>query len=117
MLRQSYLSHLQLDIIGIAESHLIKRGVLEMDDYKWFGQNRQTLHVNAKKRSGGVGCFIKNEIFNDFDVTVLGSSYEGFLWLSLKSKAAQSIFYICVCYLPPMNSPRQVDAQHFTTIF
>ena len=84
-------SHLQLDIIGITEPHLINRGVLEMDGYKRFDQNRQNLHVNVKKGFGGFFCFlvffcfvfcIKNETFNDIDVIVLDSSYEGIVWLS-----------------------------------
>ena len=39
---------LDLDVIGIAESHLKKEEILLVDGYTWFGQNRESLHVNAK---------------------------------------------------------------------
>ena len=84
-----------------------------MDGYKWFGQNRERLHVNAKTGSGGVGFLIKNSILEDFDVDILESSFEGILWLSLKSKLKKQNLNICVCYLPPLNSSRQIDAQSF----
>ena len=55
ILRNSCISHLNLDIIGIAESHLMKDETLSVEGYQWFGQNRDRLHVNARKGSGGVG--------------------------------------------------------------
>ena len=46
-------------MIGIAESHLKICDVLNIDGYKWFGNNRQELHKIAKRGSGGVGVLIK----------------------------------------------------------
>ena len=36
-----------------------------------------------------------------------------FLWWSLKSKTDSVNLNICVCYLPPLDSSRQIDAQKF----
>ena len=47
------------------------------------------------------------------NVCELNSAFEGILLLSLKSKTDSVNFNICVCYLPPLNSSRQIDAQRF----
>ena len=105
---------MDLDIIGIAESHLRNHDhSLSVDGYTWFGQNREILHVNAKTGSGGVGFLIKNKLIEYYNIEILESSFEGILWLSLKSKESQRNLTICVCYLPPLNSSRQIDAQSF----
>ena len=54
-----------------------------MGGYKWFGFNRENIHINAKSSSGGVGFLIRNSILNVFDVSVLNKSFEGILWLKL----------------------------------
>jgi len=46
--RYNSVSYLNLDIIGIAETHLKNCDVLNINGYKWFGNNRQELHKNAK---------------------------------------------------------------------
>ena len=84
---------MNLDSVGIAEPHLIKDESLLVDGYKWFGQNRDTLHVNARKGSGGVGFLIKYDLLKHFNVCVLNSDFEGILWLTTGNVA----FNICVC--------------------
>ena len=49
-------------MIGIAGTHLKNCDVLNMNGYKWFGNNRQELHKNATRGSGGVGFLIKNHL-------------------------------------------------------
>jgi len=43
---------------------LKKCDVLNINGYtcKWFGYNRQEIHKNAKRGSGGVGFLIKKNI-------------------------------------------------------
>ena len=45
ILRKSCISHLSLDIIGIAESHLKKNETLLVEGYQQG--NRDNLHINA----------------------------------------------------------------------
>ena len=59
MLRKELLNHLDLDIIGIAETHLLNTQVNKIDGYSWFGNNRSNIHIRAKKGSGGVGFLVK----------------------------------------------------------
>ena len=35
------------------------------------------------------------------------------MWLSLQHKTSGDNLIVCVCYLPPLNSSRHVDAQNF----
>ena len=53
------ISYLDLDIIGMAETHLMNDKLLEIDGYSWFGNNRKYIHIKAKKGLGGVGMFYK----------------------------------------------------------
>ena len=92
----------------------MKDETLSVEGYQWFGKNWDSLHVNARKGSGG-GFLIINDLLNHFNVCKLNSLFEGILWLSLKSKTDSVNFNICVCYLspPPLNSSRQIDALKF----
>ena len=54
ILRSSCLTVADLQIIGLAETHLVGNDNIDFDGYHWFGNNRK-LHVNAKVGSGGVG--------------------------------------------------------------
>ena len=68
-----------LKVIGVAESHLNPTQNLIVDGYKWLGNNRKDIHVNAWSASGGVGFLIHEELLQDFDFNVLDDSYEGIL--------------------------------------
>jgi hypothetical protein len=41
-----------------------------------MGNNRGNLHANAHRESGGVGAFLKNELFDFYDITTLDKSVE-----------------------------------------
>lgn len=82
--------------------------------YRWCGQNRKSLHVNARVGSGGVGFLVRDDVINMFDVSILDDEYEGILWLKLQSiENKDDCFCICVCYLPPENSTRAVNVNEF----
>ncbi|WAR28909.1 hypothetical protein MAR_014613, partial [Mya arenaria] len=61
---------------GIAESHLKCNEQIFLNGYKWFGNNRDDIHVNAWSGSGGVGLFVKDNIFAEYDVSVVDPSFE-----------------------------------------
>lgn len=87
--------------------------VLFINGYKWIGQNRKALHRNAKNGSGGVGIFIKMYLYDLFHITILDDSFEGILWINFIEKSSEFEFNICICYLPPENSTRQIDKDTF----
>ena len=107
---------MNLDVIGLAETHLVGTDIIEVDGYTWFGRNRKMLHKNAKKGSGGIGFLIKDNIIRDYNINQLDASGEEIMWLSLQHKASGDYLIVCVCYLPPLNSSRHVDAQNFLMV-
>ena len=104
---------MNFDIVGIAETHLINKQELELRNYVWYGHNRRNIHFRAKVGSGGVGFLIKKTLLNDFHVSMLDDTYEGILWLKLIHKQGGDSIVCCVCYLPPINSTRNVDSSEF----
>ena len=112
-LRQTCLNTLNLDIICIAETHLLPGQSIDLINCFFVGHNRKRLHLNARNGSGGVCLFVKNDLLTLFNVSVLDNSYEGILWVSFKQKSSNEFFNICVCYLPPHGSSRYVNAHEF----
>jgi hypothetical protein len=104
---------LGVDFIGIGETHLRGDETLSIPGFKWFGQNRRIIHRRAPSGSGGIGLLIKESLLDVFSVEVLYDTHEGILWKSLKHKTSNFSFKICVCYLPPENSTRVVNAIDF----
>ncbi|CAC5407445.1 unnamed protein product [Mytilus coruscus] len=97
----------------IAETHLRKDEVLIINGFKWFGHNRNGIHKNAKCGSGGVGFLNKDYLTEIFNIGILDLSFEGILWVYLYHRLSNFRFNICVCYLPPDHSTRQVDKELF----
>lgn len=77
--RVAGIQYLNLDIVGLAVTHLTADTQLNIDGYTWFGHNRRDLHLRAKTGSGGVGFLVKDALLVDFDVSVLDKEREGFL--------------------------------------
>lgn len=69
--------------------------------------------MNAVGPSGGVGCLVRETLLVDFHVSVLDISYEGITWLKLENKSGEGVICLAVCYLPPSNSTRHVNAPDF----
>ena len=111
------LSYNELDILCVAETKLLGQADLKVDNYTWFGHNRSQLHVNARTGSGGVGILVKNELLYTFDAAIIDNTHEGILWIQFKEKVSGEKFNICVCYLPPEGSTRNIDAdEYFETL-
>ena len=85
-MRLACLETLELEIIGLAETHLIKDNVLNINGYSWYGNNRKSLHRNAKCGSGGVGFLIDNKFGKDYNIEVVDDTFDGILWLKLHNK-------------------------------
>ncbi|CAG2193143.1 ACAD9 [Mytilus edulis] len=86
---------------------------IEMAGYKWIGHNRSEIHVRGEKGSGGVGFLVRSILATQYNIEVIDSSKEGILWISLEHKDGKDGFKACVCYLPPVNSTRNDDANEF----
>lgn len=108
------IKHLNLDILCVAETHLTGNNVIDIEGFSWFGQNRENIHIRAKKGSGGVGIMVKKELLNDFNVEIANSDVEGILWIKFTSKVdKEDSLYVCSIYLPPRFSSRAVNVNEF----
>ncbi len=53
-MRKKCFEHFNLDIIGMAETHLHGEEEIKWNMYEWIGHNRNELHRKAKQGSGGL---------------------------------------------------------------
>ena len=113
MCREKCIKHCDLDIVGIAETHLRRNESLLIPGYKWIGNNRTSLHVRAKTGSGGVGFLVKESCLTTYNVSILNQTREDVLWILCSHKFDGTSLCFCVCYLPPVDSPRGVNAEEF----
>ena len=79
LIRTRILDKINADIIYINETFLTDQSTIFIDGYTWYGHNRPTKHVNARRGSGGVGPFVRNELFNHFKVEIIDKSTNGIL--------------------------------------
>ncbi len=67
--------------------------------------NRTVSHVNAPKMFGDVGTFVKENLFNLFDVSIIDESFEGIQGLLFIDKNSGIKFITYSCYLASYGSP------------
>ena len=101
-----------IQIIGLAETHLKLNRTISIKGFTWYGLNRDVSHKQAKRSSGGIGFLVRDDITAEYEVSTLDATYEGILWIQLHSKAGNRI-NACVCYLPPENSTRHVNSDEY----
>ena len=65
-------------LLNLANKNMfkLKKKLINMNGYKCFGSNRQELHKNAKRGSGGMGFLIKNNFVETFEIRLLSESIE-----------------------------------------
>ena len=76
-----------------------------LDGYRWYGHCRNIKHIRSKLTYGGIGLFIKESLFDTYNISVLDKSYEGILCLLLRDKISEFTFTVYCCYLAPEQSP------------
>lgn len=113
--REQTLINSKCDIFCVVETFLKNKETLCVDGYTYFTHNRVSIHKKAKRGSGGVGVFIRNELLNLFSVLVLDDSIEDVLWIKLSNvaKVQSDNIVLCVAYLPPAGSVRNNDPEAF----
>ncbi len=115
MIRSESLKCLDLDIIGVAETHLRDDIEPYLSGYSVFTHNRTHLHKRAKTGSGGVCLFVKKHVMEMCNVSILDNTMEDILWVELRHKYSSFCINICVCYLSPEGSSRYVDPNEYFT--
>ncbi len=113
LIRSESLLACNLDLIGIAETHLRDDKSPMLDGYTAFTHNRTHLHRRARSGSGGVCLFIKSQLLQMYSATILDITAEDVLWVQLKHNSTSYCVNVCVCYLPPDGSSRHIDPSDF----
>lgn len=107
---------LNFDLIGIVETKLTNKNEISLPGYQWIGHNRTNLRQNDNG-SGGVGLFIKNHLYEIYEISVFDRSFGDVLLVQFKDKASDYSFVICVYYLPPDNNINGRLSQDFFIFF
>ena len=102
--------------MGLAETHLVDDQEITLPGFKWFGHNRLELHRRAQSGSGGVGFLIRDNFADLYNISVLDKTVDGMMWLKAVSRILSFTLIICVCYLPPEGSSRNVNAEEFMDV-
>ena len=114
-LREFIIRKLCPDIISINETWLRNNNQISVlnDMYEWIGYNRDVLHRNAARGSGGAGLFIKHVLYNDWEIDTVDKSFEGILGVQFSNKHTDYKFIMFSCYLPPEGYSRGHDGSSF----
>ena len=84
-----------------------------VEGYTWFGSNKKKYSYQGKKGFWGVRFLIKNDVMKQFSIMVEDDTIEGILWLKLSFQLNNVKLHICICYLPLIESSRNIDANDF----
>ena len=103
--RQKILLSLEADIICISETHLNGNEYCVLPGYHWEGFNRKLRHKKSPYNFGGIGIFVRNDIYSDYSIDIQDRTFDGIMGLNLKNKHTDYIFVVFCCYLPPERSP------------
>ena len=110
---ETCIKGLDLDLIGIVETHLKGDELLAVDGFTWFGRNMKTVHLRSRTGSGGVEFLVKNEILHIFNFTTLDDTNDDILWLQLENIYDGFKLIACVCYLTLEDSSWQINVNTF----
>ena len=80
-----------------------------LSGFRWCGHCRQSQHIRANKRHGGVGI----DLYKYYVVSVIDQSFDGILALHFQHKISDFQFILFSCYLPPEDSPWGRDSTSF----
>ena len=73
-LRSEILKNLKLDIVCLCETHLKQKQVIVVENYIFYGHNREKTHIKAKKTYGGVGVLVSLRLYGNYDIKIVDKS-------------------------------------------
>ena len=96
------------DIFAICETFLRGNETLSIENYTWVGNIRLNINPNARRGSGGVGTFIKNEFLTKY-TCVTDKSMEDTLILKFTHRIDSSVLVLFMLFATDCST-RAVDA-------
>ena len=89
----------------MSETHLKHNNTISLEGYTWYGHNRLKIPLTALKGSGGVGIFVKNDLFKTYHVHIVDKLIDGILCVQFTDNCSSFTFLVICTYLPPDGSP------------
>ena len=114
-LKSKIILSLDADIVEIQESHQWPNGKLELKGYEPILHNRMNINIRAKKGFGGVAFFIRNKLFESFDISTIDKEREDILGIKLVDKISEKEIVIYSAYITPHNSSAGAPASEMFT--
>lgn len=90
-----------------------KKNSIEIDGFRWVGNDRKMVNKKRRSGSGGVGILINNDLYIKYAISIVDDSFDGILCMKFQDKASEYSFIVTSMYLPPENSMYGRDAQPF----
>jgi exonuclease III len=92
------------DIVCLSESWTTKNSKLSLNGYSYIDNYRKLIHKNAKRNSGGLVIYYRNNLKVSFKQ--IGSNGDLYAWCKLDKNVCKSTSdtMICFVYLPPEGS-------------
>ena len=113
-LKRHIIKYADCDLLGINETwERDDNDKISIEGYHWISHRRQNLNKRARTGSGGVGIFIANHLYQQYDINIIDKTYAGILAISLSDKSSGYKFVFITAYLPPDNSIYGRDAASF----
>lgn len=92
-------------IVILSETWTNSSSNINIDGYKCFNYFRKYKHKNAKRNSGGIVVYVKNEICGG--ITVVRNHYDSIIWLKIDKNffKLKNDIYLCGLYFWSDDSP------------
>ena len=103
------------EVICVNETHLKPGKKVSIEGYTTILHNRTKIKKRSKKGYGGVGIFIKNTLYNQFQISIIDQEREDILGMRLNDKISGKEFIVYSVYITPHNSTAGAPAQEMYT--
>ena len=100
------------DVLCVCDTHLDNADLVDIENYTFFSKNRSQSY---KRKSGGIGIYVKNTLVKYFSLVENVSEYV--LWMSICKDFTKTDenSILGVIYIPPENS-RFLTEEQFTIL-
>ena len=89
---------MDIDIIGLCETHLDKDKFITITDYTYIDFKREMQNVKAPYAFGGVGILIHDRIYANYNVSIFDKSFDGILGIEILNKHTDvRCIYFVIC--------------------
>ena len=99
-------------LVCLCETHTDDTDIVDITSYTFLSKNRNQPY---KRKSGGIGLYVRYEIAPFLQVLLNDSKYA--LWISISKRftSLDKNLILCTLYIPPENS-RFLNEEHYSLL-